>query len=121
MVVIQQIGDQVVFEVQGWDKLWSLSSKLSIPAANIVSAKSVPGVEMKWFDALKLAGTGVPTLFRAGAFLQHSELVFWDVRNREKAIIVTLEHERYKKLIIEVADPAQAVALLNGVAGAARG
>ena len=120
MVDIQQIGDQVVFEVQGWDKLWALSSKLSIPAANILGAKTVPGVEMKWFDALKLAGTGVPPLFRAGAFLQHGELVFWDVRNREKAIIVTLEHERYKKLIIEVADPEQAVARLNGMAGAAK-
>ena len=120
MVEIRTEGDHVAFEVQGWDKLWALSSKLMIPASNIVRARPAPGVEMKWFDALKLAGTGIPPLFRAGTFLQHGEMVFWDVRDREKAIIVDLEHERFKKLIIEVADPAQAVATLNGLAGAAR-
>jgi len=121
MVEIRVEGDQVVFEVQGWDKLWALSSRLTIPAAHVVGARPAPGVEMKWFDAIKLAGTGVPELFRAGAFLQHGELVFWDVRHRDKAIIVELDHERYKKLIVEVADPGQAVSTLNGVAGAARG
>jgi hypothetical protein len=31
--------------------------------------------------------------------------VFWDVHDTTKTIIVSLEHERYKKLIVEVADP----------------
>jgi len=30
--------------------------------------------------------------------------VFWDVRHPEDTIIVSIEHERYRKLIVEVAD-----------------
>ncbi len=44
-----------------------------------------------------------------GTFYYHGELVFWDVREPEKTIIVSLNHERYKKLILEVADPEQVV------------
>jgi hypothetical protein len=55
----------------------------------------------------------VPGLFAAGTFYYHGELVFWDVRHLERTVIVSLDHERYKKLIIEVADPQSMVALLN--------
>ena len=43
----------------------------------------------------------------------HGELVFWDVRDPDKTIIVSLDHERYKKLIIEVADPGTVAARLQ--------
>jgi hypothetical protein len=55
----------------------------------------------------------VPGLFAAGTFYYHGELVFWDVRDPATTIIVTLEHERYKKLIVEVEDPAAVVARLG--------
>jgi hypothetical protein len=45
-------------------------------------------------------GTDVPGLFAAGTFYFHSELVFWDVHDPSKTIIVSLDHERYKKLIV---------------------
>ena len=49
-------------------------------------------------------GTDLPGLFAAGTFYYYGELVFWDVRDPVKTIIVSLNHERYKKLILEVAD-----------------
>ena len=49
----------------------------------------------------------------AGTFYYHGELVFWDVRHPEQTVIVSLAHERYKKLIIQVADPASVVTLLT--------
>jgi len=39
--------------------------------------------------------------------------VFWDVLDPAKTIIVSLDHERYKKLIIEVADPEAVVTRLR--------
>lgn len=39
--------------------------------------------------------------------------MFWDVYDTTKTIIVSLEHERYKKLIIEVADPESAARTLR--------
>jgi len=40
-------------------------------------------------------------------------LVFWDVRDPEHTIVVSLNHERYKKLILEVADPGEVVSRLR--------
>ena len=41
------------------------------------------------------------------------ELVFWDVRDPKRTVIVSLAHERYKKLIVEVPDPSSVVALIG--------
>ena len=105
MVEITIDGQNAVFEVVGWDKLWSLRSRLTIPLAHITSVYSDPEPAMGWFDGLKIAGTAVPNIFRAGTFYQHGELVFWDVHHPEKTIVIELEHERYKKLIVEVENP----------------
>jgi len=113
MVEIDVATDKVAFEVQGWDKLWSLRSRLEIPLAHINGAQADPHPAMGWFQGLKLAGADLPNLFRAGTFYQQGELVFWDVHQPENTIVVELTHERYHKLIIEVANPAAAVNLIN--------
>jgi hypothetical protein len=120
MVEIRVEGDRAVFEVQGWDKLWSLRSRLEIPLAHIRGARWEPTPPMGWFQGVKLAGADVPNLFRAGTFIQQGGLVFWDVLHPERAVAVDLEHERYHQLVVEVGDPAAAVALLTAAAGGRR-
>ena len=120
MVEIRVEGDRAVFEVQGWDQLWSLRSRLQIPLAHISGARWDAQPAMGWFQGLKLAGTDVPNLFRAGTFYQDGGLVFWDVLHPERTIAVDLAHERYHRLVVEVADPGAAVALLTRAAGGRR-
>jgi hypothetical protein len=67
----------------------------------------------RWWHGWKLIGTDVPGLFTAGTFYYRQELVFWDVHDPAKTVIVSLDHERYKKLIIEVANPEEVVTLLG--------
>ncbi len=105
MVEIEIEGDRAVFEVVGWDKLWSLRSRLKIPLAHIRDARPEPQPAMGWFEGLKIAGTALPNLFRAGTFYQHGGLVFWDVHDPRRTIVVELEHEIYRALIVEVGDP----------------
>ena len=111
MVTITVDGDEAVFEVQGLDKLWAFRSRLQIPLAHIesVEAEDVG----RWWHGWKMLGTDVPGLFAAGTFYYDGELVFWDVRDPAKAIVLSLDHERYKKLIVEVEDPSDAVARLQ--------
>ena len=52
-------------------------------------------------------------LFAAGTFYYHGELVFWDITDPAQTIVVSLEHERYKKLIVEVSDVPETVARLR--------
>lgn len=113
MVEITVVGDKAVFEVEGWDKLWSLRSRLEIPLAHIKGVHADPKPAMGWFDGLKLGGTAIPHIFRAGTFYQQGDFVFWDVRNPDKTIVIELEHEHFAKLILEVDEPQAAVSLLD--------
>jgi len=113
MVTIDVNGNTAIFEVQGLDKLWSFKSRLEIPVKNIQTAYQDPNCAMDWFDSVKLLGTSVPGIFRAGTFYQKGDRVFWDVHDLQNAIVVELDHEHFSKLIIEVADPVSAINLLN--------
>ena len=117
MVEITIEPDKVIFEVQGFDKVWSLRSQLSIPLSHIRSVHVDPEPAMGWFNGLKVAGAAIPNIFRAGTFYQEGEFVFWDVHEPANTIAIELEHERYKKLIIEVADPLEAVSRLRRAIG----
>ena len=113
MINVDVRGDTAIFEVQGWDKLWSFKSSLEIPLALIKTAYVDSNCAMEWFDSIKVLGTSIPKIFRTGSFLQHGDLVFWDVHNIKNTIIVELEHEHFAKLVIEVEDPAGTINLLN--------
>jgi hypothetical protein len=117
MVDVTIEGDRAVFEVEGWDKMWSLRSRLEIPLAHITGAEVNTEEVRRWWRGFRVAGTSVPTVFTAGTFYYHGELVFWDIRDPADTIIVSLEHERYRKLIIEVRDPAAVVARLQSAIG----
>jgi hypothetical protein len=86
----------------------------------VVSAQTAEGAERGWFDGLKLAGTALPGVITAGTFYQHGELVFWDVHDGANAIRIQLDHERYKELIVEVAEPSSDVQRINHAAARAR-
>ena len=58
MVKIGIEGDKAIFEVEGWDKLWSFRSHLEIPLAHIKGAHPDPKPAMGWFQGLKLAVPG---------------------------------------------------------------
>ena len=113
MVDVTIQGDRAVFNVEGLHKLWSFRSQIDIPLMHIRGVDADPEQVGRWWHGIKVIGTDVPGMFAAGTFYYHGELVFWDVFDPERTVIVSLDHERYKKLIVEVADVAATVALLR--------
>lgn len=109
MVNVSVEGTEAVFEVEGFDKLWAFRSRLQIPLAHIINVEANTEQVGRWWHGLKIIGTEVPGLFAAGTFRFHGEIVFWDVRDSANAIILSLDHERYRKLIIEVTNPIETV------------
>jgi hypothetical protein len=105
MVDVSIEDGRAVFAVEGMHKLWAFRSRIEIPLDHIASVEVNHDQVGRWWHGFKLIGTDAPGLFAAGTFYYHGELVFWDVHDTTKTIIVSLEHERYKKLIVEVADP----------------
>ena len=117
MVDVSVSGDHAVFNVQGAHKMWALKSQIDIPLNHIVDVEVNHDQVGRWWHGFKLLGTDAPGLFAAGTFYYHGDLVFWDVYDTTRTIIVSLEHERYKKLIVEVADPDTTRTLLRSAIG----
>ncbi len=59
----------------------------------------------EWWHGLRLLGTSIPQIITAGTFYQDGKRVFWDVHHPEEAVILSLNHEMYDELVIEVKDP----------------
>jgi len=113
MTTVSVSDGYLIVEVDGWDKLWSLKNRLVIPIQHVIRAYADSSIAESWWKGLRVAGTNVPGVIAAGTFYHHGKWVFWDVHNPEKAVVVDLRDERYEKLIIEVPDPANTVAVLQ--------
>ena len=113
MVNVSVDGNRAMFAVEGMHKLWAMRSQIEIPLAHITNVEVNHDQVGAWWHGFKLMGTDMPGLFAMGTFYYHGELVFWDVTDLRRTIIISLEHERYKKLIIEVADPESAARTLR--------
>ncbi|MEP6682078.1 MAG: hypothetical protein ABJA35_02415 [Parafilimonas sp.] len=114
MVSVKRNYDSIIFEVNGLDKIFAFKSSLEIPVTHIVTVYAAPDIEMNFLDSIKLLGTSIPHIFRAGTFYQHNEMIFCDVHNTENVIVIELEHEHFKKLVIEVENPAEAIKIIKG-------
>lgn len=106
-------GDRIRFEVQGWDKLWALKSQLEFPLDHVRSVRHDPEPARGWWHGIRLPGTNLPGVLTAGTFYQHDGAVFYDVHDPERTVVFELEHEHYRRLVVEVSDPAGTVALVN--------
>jgi hypothetical protein len=113
MVELSITGGNLVLHVKGADKLWAFKSSLEIPLAHVVQIRADPATARGWGHGLRMPGTSVPGVITAGTFYQDGKRVFWDVHNPENAVVIELNDERYNELIVEVADPAAAVALVK--------
>jgi len=113
MATVTIENGQLAIQIEGWDKFWSLRSRLEIPLAHVKSAHADPHIAEPWWHGLRIAGTHVPGVIAAGTFYQHGGLVFWDVHKPESVIVIDLHDERYQQLVIGVADPAETVARIQ--------
>jgi hypothetical protein len=113
MVEISIHAGRVRFAVEGWDKFWALRSQLEFPLEHVVSVRVDPEPARGWWHGLKLLGSNIPGVLTAGTFYQDGGAVFFDVHDPDRTIVLELDHEFYKRLVIEVASPEASVALLN--------
>lgn len=120
MVEISVKGDRLHVEMEGWHKLWAFRSELELPLAHVTSVRQDSGPALGWWHGVRLPGTNIPGVITAGTFYQHDGAVFYDIQDPEKTIVLELEHEHYKRLVVEVADPAKTVAMLQEAIHAAR-
>ena len=113
MVMLEVVDRTLKLHVVGLDKLWSFKTELTIPLAHIIDVKQATDEARTWFHGLRAPGTSVPGIITAGIYYDGSGRVFWDVHDAQRAIGIELRDERYARLIIEVDNPAAAIALVQ--------
>ncbi|MDT8914676.1 hypothetical protein [Amycolatopsis sp. PS_44_ISF1] len=117
MAVLSVQGQDLVVDLVGLDKFWTLKSKLTIPLAHVRGATVDPGI-LDEPKGIRAPGTHLPGVITAGTFRQDGEKVFWAVHDAQKAVVVELTgDERFTRLVIEVDDPRAAVALVERATG----
>jgi len=112
MVTVTKKSDTFHFQVEGFHKIWALKNQLIISAENIVSAYQDVS-ELQGWKGWRMPGTHVPYLITAGTYYKNGDRIFWDVMDKENAIIIQLKEEKYQKIIIEVENPAAVLQLLQ--------
>jgi hypothetical protein len=113
MVDLSISDGKLVLHVRGADKLWAFKSSLEIPLAHVAEIRADPAIAQGWYHGIRMPGTNIPGVLTAGTFHHDGKRVFWDVHHPEDTVVIELRDERYNQLIVEVADPAGAVALVK--------
>lgn len=112
MVTIQKEENNFTFTIKGIHKLWALKSELTIPATHVITAyPNLENLHVKL--GLRMPGTSVPGLIDAGTFIGRKGIIFCDIVNNAKSIVIELQHEHYSKMIIDVEDTEKAIELLT--------
>jgi hypothetical protein len=113
MVELSIADGTLTLHVKGADRLWAFKSSLEIPLAHIRSVGSGAEVATGWWHGIKFPGTNVPGVITAGTFYQHGDAIFWDVHNPDSTIAINLHDDSYDQLIVEVADPGEAIKMIQ--------
>ena len=113
MTTVSVADGNLIVEVDGWDKLWSLRSRLVIPIQHVIRVYADSSIADSWWKGVRVGGTYLPGVITAGTFYHHGNWVFWDVHNPDNTVVIELRDERYNQLIVEVADPQAAVELVK--------
>ena len=113
MTTIEIDGADAVIHVEGFDRFLALKSQLRVPLSHIAGVEPAGDEAREIFHGFRAGGTNIPGVVSAGTYWEHQGHVFWDVHDPARAIAIRLHDEKYVKLIIEVQDPAAAIATLQ--------
>jgi hypothetical protein len=116
MAEVEIAQDALIVHLVGMDRLFALRSRLEVPLSHVAGAEVDPEEARRRWHGIMERGIWVPGPITAGTFYQDGELVFWDVHDPEKTVVIHLKDERYRRLVIEVEDPEATVAQVNEAA-----
>ncbi len=113
MVSVSLEGDRIHLDVEGFDQLWAFRSHLEFPLSHIRAVRVDPEAARGWWHGLKIIGSSIPGILTAGTFYQQGGMVFYDVHDPDRTIVLELDHERYDRLIVEVENPDETRAMIE--------
>ena len=117
MVELSIDRGHLLVHVRGWSRLWALKTELRIPLSHVRSVRRDPSVMKGWWKGWRVPGTHIPGVIIAGTFYRDGARDFWDTRDGSKAVTIELAGDRYRRLIVDVADPQGAMRMIDAALG----
>jgi hypothetical protein len=102
----------LVFELHGVDEFLSIKRSVTIPLQHVVSV-STERVPWQPFRQMRIAGASIPGVVKDGRFLSSDGMMFFEMHDPDKCVTVSLDHERYKKIVFEVEDKEATAEQIN--------
>ncbi len=104
--------NKLVFELHGIDMILSIRRTLSVPLDH-VSSVSTEKVQWQPFHQIKVVGASIPGIIKDGIFLSDDGILFFEMHDPEKCVTVSLNHERFKKIVFEVQDKEDSAKMIR--------
>lgn len=112
MTAISVTGDALSVELQGIDRLFALTPRLTIPLDHVVSVEPTPARGGGSRLAAVMAGIG--EWMSPRAFYQRAGRNWFAPVQPERAVEVRLWNERYERLLLMVDDPQEVASMVRG-------
>jgi hypothetical protein len=118
VTTVEIVGNTLEVHLIGWNQLWALKRGFRIPLAHVERAElASPDVTPQ---GLRAPGTYFPGgRHIAGTWRSRSGKEFWNVRDRSRAVLISLTGEPYTRLVLQVPDPEATVAAIESARAAA--
>lgn len=100
MAHVELAGEQVTVRLSPFDKVLSLHGTLQVPLSHITGVEHAP-VPAAWFYGFRV-GTNIPGVKTAGTFFTRDGTIFYDFHDPSRCLTFHLEHEFYKRVVVEV-------------------
>ena len=88
----------------GMMALWSLSGGVDVPISAMVSAAAVDRSSVP--RGFRAPGAYLPGVVCAGTYRQRGSKGLWMVGRAKQVLDIELQGEKYKRVVVQVADPA---------------
>jgi len=116
MATISIEGGTLIVALRTWDKILAVHGSLHVPLAHVTAAASGPAPNVPWFS--KLIGTNMPGVIAAGTFFDDGGWAFYDYRAGSECLLLDLDHEHYKRAVVEIDSPQTAAGAARQIAAA---
>ncbi len=104
-----------------WDKLYCFRRDLAVPVSDVEGVAVAPR-QLVPAVGLRLPGTVLPGVVRAGSFGTGASRDFWDVRKSQTLMVIELRSgAEYRRIVLELADPSAVARELRPMLGAFTG
>ena len=109
-------GEDLIFELHGIDEFLAVKRSITVPLGHVVSASTEKVSWGPWTE-IRSSGAAFPGVIKDGTYLTSDGTMFFEMHHPDKCVTITLDNEKYKKIIFEVEDKESTALEINEAIG----